>query len=506
MQRFTPILLSFILLCCCFEIAGQNVFGVDVYSGTGTIDWSLVSAAGNEFAWVKATEGFTFDDASFSTNMVNGQAAGVTMGAYHFARPDNNTALDEVSHFLAVAGDFIGPCFLPPVLDLENPNGSVVLENIFTSAQLTTWVNTWLTEVYAQAGVAPVVYTNPNYASYLTNAIDTDLYKLWIADPDGDPTSPPTNLGIWDDWVVKQYDWFGSVPGILGNADLNVFNGDFDDFEVFVDCATSLPENDDCASATFIIPATTCSYTQSTVIGATDSGDSQASCDAYTGNPHLKDVWFGFYVTCPGTHIIEIDPIGNTTYDVNYLDAVIELYASCNTSPIACEDDDGGGGGFTSMTVDNLVTGTPYYIRVYDYGNLSPAIGEFEICIIHEEDCSGGCTDVEACNYDSTTIADDGSCTYSGCAYPEACNYDSTAGCDDGSCYFQEGGVPCFMTSGCTYPDAPEYSSIADFDDGSCMFDSIESCAGDLNADCEINTADLLEFLIAFGTVCDPCN
>jgi hypothetical protein len=45
-----------------------------------------------------------------------------------------------------------------------------------------------------------------------------------------------------------------------------------------------------------------------------------------------------------------------------------------------------------------------------------------------------GCTDTNACNYDSTAGCDDLSCTYPGCTDSSACNYDSAAGCDDGSC------------------------------------------------------------------------
>lgn len=67
-----------------------------------------------------------------------------------------------------------------------------------------------------------------------------------------------------------------------------------------------------------------------------------------------------------------------------------------------------------------------------------------------------GCTDSEACNYNTLATSDDGSCTYAeagydcagnaiapGCTDPMACNYDNTAQTDDGSCgYLDSSTVP----------------------------------------------------------------
>ncbi len=94
-------------------------YGMDVSHYQGTINWPQVYAAGKIFAFAQATQGFTYNDATFSTNMVNGTNAGVLMGAYHLARPDNNTAANEANHFLSIAGAYIGPGYLPPALDLE---------------------------------------------------------------------------------------------------------------------------------------------------------------------------------------------------------------------------------------------------------------------------------------------------------------------------------------------------------------------------------------------------
>ena len=63
-------------------------------------------------------------------------------------------------------------------------------------------------------------------------------------------------------------------------------------------------------------------------------------------------------------------------------------------------------------------------------------------------DC--GCTDVDALNYDSSAIFDDGSCLYPGgncgCNDPNATNYNAAALCDDGSCLYDVVEPPCIPT------------------------------------------------------------
>ncbi|MEC8399981.1 MAG: hypothetical protein VXZ28_01490, partial [Bacteroidota bacterium] len=106
-----------------------------------------------------------------------------------------------------------------------------------------------------------------------------------------------------------------------------------------------------------------------------------------------------------------------------------------------------------------------------------------------------GCTNPNAENYNPEANNDDGSCVATGCTYPGADNYDAVNTAEDGSCIF----------SGCTDATADNYIPYANNDDGSCVF---EPCAGgdcplDTNGDGEIGSADLLDFLVAFGQACE---
>ena len=81
-------------------------------------------AEGQSFTFVKATEGLTGpDDPTMATNVANAAQAGLLVGVYHFAHPENLTAMNgavqEADHLLSDAGDAIGPGKLRPVLDIE---------------------------------------------------------------------------------------------------------------------------------------------------------------------------------------------------------------------------------------------------------------------------------------------------------------------------------------------------------------------------------------------------
>jgi GH25 family lysozyme M1 (1,4-beta-N-acetylmuramidase) len=200
-----------------------RVPGIDVSHWQGTINWSSVAAAGKQFAFTKATEGTTYVDPTVGTNTSGAQGAGVLVGVYHFAHPDTDTAAAEAQHFIAAAAQYAGNGFLRPVLDLED--GSTL-----GKTALSQWTNDWCAAVQAALGVDPIIYCNTNYASNFLDA-SVNTHPLWIANWStsyGDPNttgSPPTGAwgGAWDFW---QYSSTGTVSGISGNVDLDVFDGD----------------------------------------------------------------------------------------------------------------------------------------------------------------------------------------------------------------------------------------------------------------------------------------
>jgi GH25 family lysozyme M1 (1,4-beta-N-acetylmuramidase) len=214
-------------LCIVFGLKAQSqtILGIDVSSYQNTVNWTQVKAAGYTFAWAKATEGLTVTDAQYSNNAVNGPAAGMYMGAYHFAHPDTHTAtadaVSEANHFLSVAQPYIISCELPPALDYE-------VSTSLTQSQQVAWIQAWMNTVHTATGIMPILYTDGSIANSLGSAL-VGYCKLWIADPDGSPTALPstTYQGSWyPNYSFKQYSFNGTVTGVGGSAvDLDSYNG-----------------------------------------------------------------------------------------------------------------------------------------------------------------------------------------------------------------------------------------------------------------------------------------
>ena len=91
--------------------------GIDVSYAQGEIDWHAVRAAGVAFAFVKATEGTSIQDARFARNWVEAKSAGIRRGAYHFFHFGDDPVA-QASDFLASAKPQEGD--LLPAVDVFN--------------------------------------------------------------------------------------------------------------------------------------------------------------------------------------------------------------------------------------------------------------------------------------------------------------------------------------------------------------------------------------------------
>lgn len=187
--------------------------GVDLSSNNGKVNWKLL-AADMDFAWVKATEGRTYVNPYFLGDLKEARANGMAVGAYHYARPDSNSAAVEATHFLNVYR--AQPGDLLPVLDLE-------VHAPMSGAAMTAWASQWMELVRQGLNTEVVLYTYPYFISGdMGGAHALKGTKLWYADYSGKPwvfnyKSLAKNFTI----VAQQYTSSGHAGGVNGRVDLN---------------------------------------------------------------------------------------------------------------------------------------------------------------------------------------------------------------------------------------------------------------------------------------------
>ena len=108
---------------------------------------------------------------------------------------------------------------LPPVLDFE-------VTNDVAKAEIIQQLQTWLDIIEAHYKIRPIIYTNQKlYLNYLLNHFKE--YPIWMARYN---TVEPTMLSS-KEWSFWQYGNKGTVKGIKGFVDLNVFKGKLLDLE-----------------------------------------------------------------------------------------------------------------------------------------------------------------------------------------------------------------------------------------------------------------------------------
>ena len=136
-----------------------EVFGVDVSSYQGEVDWPVLAEQGVDFAFIKATEGSLLQDRRFAANWAGAAAAGVRAGAYHFLSYDS-PGETQADNFIAAVPVTEGA--LPPVVDIEfygKVSGHAAGERAGAGH-----LDPLLERLEAHYGVKPILYVT--YRSY----------------------------------------------------------------------------------------------------------------------------------------------------------------------------------------------------------------------------------------------------------------------------------------------------------------------------------------------------
>jgi lysozyme len=205
------------------SLARYPVQGVDVSHHQGDIRWSALKSRRVRFAYIKATEGATFQDSAFATNWRGAAAAGIVPGAYHYFTLCRSGA-DQAANFIATT-NLVAGIGLPPAVDLEfggNCAHRPTVEAFEAELQV------FLTTVSEQLGCRPVLYvTEDFYGPYVEGRFPG--YPVWIREMHGEPRLPPGRR--WTLWQFADHARNAAIPEIF--VDLDVFHGSEKEFAAF---------------------------------------------------------------------------------------------------------------------------------------------------------------------------------------------------------------------------------------------------------------------------------
>ena len=192
---------------------GKTV-GIDVSEYQGKISWSYVDTIENQyplhFVFIRATAGNDAVDRRFKRNWEGAKKNKMIRGAYHYYRPNENS-LEQAELFIKTVRLQKGD--LPPVLDIEKLPKNQSMTN------LKKGLRRWLQAIENHYKVKHIIYTGEKYYDDFLKEEFSD-YLFWIANYNF------YREEIQDDWLFWQFTERAAVPGIEGNVDVNIYNGD----------------------------------------------------------------------------------------------------------------------------------------------------------------------------------------------------------------------------------------------------------------------------------------
>ena len=187
-----------------------KVDGIDVSHHNGKIDWAAVGSNKRiKFVYVKATEGATWRDKRFASNVSDARSAGIHVGAYHFFSSKSSPEAQFENFRAYTSGNDLD---LIPVIDVEwqgmkGIDKSTICDKVMRIATL----------MEKHYGRKPMIYTSEDiYDNYLYPEAST--YYLWISNLSRRPILKGNACAdIW------QFSERGYVDGAPTHIDLDRF-------------------------------------------------------------------------------------------------------------------------------------------------------------------------------------------------------------------------------------------------------------------------------------------
>ena len=197
---------------------GTGLFGIDVSTWNGTIDWKQVAKSGVSYAIIRCgyrgtTYGSLVEDNKFASNIKNASDAGIKVGVYFFTQAVSEAeAVEEASMCLSLVEGY--KLSYPIFVDVESGSGNARANGLSKEAR--TAIVKAFCKTISNSGYKAGVYANKNWLNTKLNATELTAYTIWLAQYASAPTYNTTRYDLW------QYSSQGSIKGISGNVDLDL--------------------------------------------------------------------------------------------------------------------------------------------------------------------------------------------------------------------------------------------------------------------------------------------
>lgn len=187
------------------------IVGIDISKHNGKVDFSQLEADSLSFVFIKATEGNDYIDPSFEQNYALAKQTKLKVGAYHYFRMAKNGTVQAYNFLKAVKGKDID---LPLVIDVEEWGNDILVDRDEAVNRLVKMI-----ECIENNNYKVMIYTNKDgYKKFIQDSLSDKM--LWIC-----TFQQPDRVKGYN-WTILQYSHWGEVPGIDGEVDLDVYNGD----------------------------------------------------------------------------------------------------------------------------------------------------------------------------------------------------------------------------------------------------------------------------------------
>lgn len=198
----------------------RSKVGIDVSEFQGDIDWQAVKSSGIEFAIIRmgyrgyGESGTLVVDPMFDVHIKGAIDAGLQAGVYFFSQAITAEEAREEAEFVlkhiemyALTG--------PVVFDTEEIKYDTARTDNNTVKQFTDYCIIFCDEI-KKAGYESMIYANMKWMAFTLDLTRLTEYPFWYADYHETPQCPY-------DFEMWQYTETGTVPGVNGNVDINLW-------------------------------------------------------------------------------------------------------------------------------------------------------------------------------------------------------------------------------------------------------------------------------------------